>query len=109
MNTPAQINPGQLYQGRKPVRDPNYLKFIRLLPCIGCGLKKWRMEAMHTGAHGLGQKASDLDALPGCPDCHKELHKIGPVKFQEKHRIDFAHFRQMFNSFYETKLKGRAA
>jgi hypothetical protein len=65
--------------------------------------------SMHTGPHGIGQKASDLDALPGCPTCHRELHQIGPVAFQEKHRIDFANLRAMFQSFYQSKVKGRAA
>ena len=109
MNTPLQIRPGQLYQGSKPVRDRDYLKFIRLLPCIACGRKKWGMQAMHTGSHGIGQKASDLDALPGCPACHRELHEIGPVRFQLRHHLDFAALIQMFNSFYQTKMKGRAA
>jgi len=107
MNTPAQINPGHLYQGTKPVRDPQYLKFIRLLPCIGCG-KTWGSQAMHSGAHGLGQKASDLDTLPGCWKCHKEFDK-NPRQFAERHKLDIPALIQMFNSFYQTKIKGRAA
>jgi hypothetical protein len=107
---PVQFRPGPIYQKDVPVRDPKYLKFIRLLPCIACGKRKWGMQAMHIGPHGLGQKASDLDTLPGCPACHRELHQIGSVKFQEKHRLSFRDLIQMFNSFYQTKLlKGRAA
>jgi hypothetical protein len=104
MTEPLQIAPGPIYQRQEPVRDPAYLKFIRLLPCIACGKHRWHMEAMHTGPRGLGQKASDLDALPGCSKCHRELHAIGPVKFQELHRLDFAALRAMFRSFYQTKL-----
>ena len=109
MNTPQQIRPGPMYQGSKPVRDREYLKFIRLLPCVACGRRKWGMQAMHTGPHGIGQKASDLDALPGCPTCHRELHKIGPERFQFKHHLDFEALRTMFQHFYQTKMKGRAA
>lgn len=109
MNFPLQIRPGPLYQGNKPVRDPAYLRFIRLLPCIACGRQKWGMQAMHTGPHGIGQKASDLDALPGCLACHRELHQIGPEKFQLKHHLDFTALRTMFQHFYNENLKGRAA
>ncbi len=105
----SQIWTGPIYQRQKPVRDPLYLKMIRRLPCIGCGKFKWRIEAMHTGPHGLQQKASDLDTLPGCQDCHRELHRIGPVKFQEKHRVDFAVFRKKFNDFYFEKIKPQEA
>ena len=109
MSEAQQIRPGTLYQGKAPERDPNYLKFIRLCPCIACGLHRWGMQAMHTGSHGIGQKASDLDALPGCPACHRELQEIGPVKFQWKYHLDFEALRTMFNYFWQEKLKGRAA
>ncbi len=106
---PLRIASGPIYQREVPVRDAKYLAFIRMLPCVACGKKKWRMEAMHTGMHGLGQKASDLDALPGCHECHRELHKIGPVRFQFKYSVSFDDLRAKFNSFYQSKLKGRAA
>lgn len=61
---------------------------------------------MHTGPHGLGQKASDIDALPGCRKCHEELHRLGPVQFQLLHGIDFAQLRAIFQDMY-TKRYGR--
>jgi hypothetical protein len=109
VNHPTQLAPGPLYQRQERVKDPAYLRFLRLLPCVACGKHRWRMEAMHGGPRGLGTKASDLDALPGCHVCHRELHKLGPVAFQSKHRIDFAALRTMFQSFYRDKVKGRAA
>jgi hypothetical protein len=35
MNQPLQIRPGQIYQRSKPVRDPDYRRFIKRLPCVG--------------------------------------------------------------------------
>ena len=91
----------------RPVRDPKYLKFIRDFPCVGCGTTRRQRDAMHTGPHGLGQKASDLDALPGCRECHRQLHQIGPVKFQERHKITFADLIVMFQQFYRLQFPER--
>lgn len=105
MNTRAKRTPTTLRpeRGRKRrtkyarrVRDPKYLAFVRLWPCIACfravwmswadrdretlGLwaLQWNSEAMHTGPHGISQKASDSTALPGCRLHHHELdHGIG--------------------------------
>lgn len=94
------------YRPGTPERDWRYLKFIRQFPCVGCGSTRY-IEAMHTGSRGLGQKAADRDALPGCPKCHRTgleaLHKIGPLKFQEVHRIDFAELRTMFQRIYQER------
>ncbi len=87
--TPLQPRPGALYRRQEPVRDPAYLKYLRQLPCVTCGTSRRRREAAHIGAHGIGQKASDLDALPLCRECHstgaRSLHKLGPEKFWEAH------------------------
>ena len=104
-----QVQPAPLYRKSIPVRDPKYLKFIRLLPCIACGKVRYVRDAMHTGSHGLGQKASDLDALPGCRVHHRELHQIGPVKFQRKYRLDFKALAAKFNQFYFEKIQRRVA
>ncbi len=105
----SQLAPGRIYQRHVPIRDPLYLKMIRNLPCIACGKFKWRIEAMHTGPHGLGQKASDLDSLPGCHDCHRELHCIGPVAFQDKYKISFRALILKLNTFYREKIKPEEA
>ena len=107
MNTPQQIRPGQMYQGSKPVRDPNYLRFIKRFACVGCG-RTWWIDPMHTGPHAAGQKASDLDALPGCRVCHEEFDKC-QWKFANRHHLDIPALIQMFQHFYTEKLKGRAA
>ena len=102
-----QINPGPLYRPSVIVRDERYKAFLRGFPCVGCGTMRKAREAAHIGPHGLSQKASDLDCLPMCGECHRSgpqaLHKIGPVKFQEKRGIDFAALARIFRRFYRLK------
>jgi hypothetical protein len=49
-------------------------------------------EAAHTGAHGLGQKSSDLSAIPLCARYYRtgqdSYHKLGPRKFSESHGLN---------------------
>ena len=54
----------------KPRRDSKYLQWIRTLPCSVCGSTR-NIEAAHTGAHGLGQKAPDSSAIPLCITHHR--------------------------------------
>jgi hypothetical protein len=52
------------------------------------------VEAAHTGPHGLGQKSSDLSAIPLCQRHHRtgddSIHKLGPAVFQDVHEIRIA-------------------
>ena len=97
----SRLRPGPLYQGTKPTRDADYTRFIKRLPCVAC-LRTWCIDPAHTGPHGIGQKASDYDALPGCPECHRELHRLGPVRFQIGHGdIDFKEVIAMLHQFYQ--------
>jgi len=80
----------RMYRSIKPVRSTAYLKYVRSWPCIACGTVRRYRDAMHTGPHSLNCKASDLNCVPGCRVCHQELHKLGPVRFQLKHDLDFA-------------------
>ena len=107
MNSPQQIRPGPMYQGSKPVRDPAYKRFIKRLPCVAC-LRTWWIDPAHTGPHALRQKSSDLDCIPLCRKCHAEFDEC-QWRFAERHYLDIPALIQMFNSFYQTKLKGRAA
>jgi len=60
----------------KPWRSKAYLRWVRTLPCAGCGMGQ--SEAHHPIACGLGGtmggKASDVLAIPLCRVCHRELH-----------------------------------
>ena len=75
----------------KPVRNPEYLKWIRTLPCAVCRTRRG-VEAAHTGPHGLGQKSSDLSAIPLCARHHRtgqdSYHKLGPRRFAEAHQLN---------------------
>ncbi len=75
----------------KPRRNPRYLAWIRTQPCCVCGSTQ-RIEASHTGPHGIGQKSSDSSAIPLCAKHHRtgidSYHRLGPRKFSEKHDLD---------------------
>jgi len=84
-----------------PARDPEYLAWLRTLPCLICWPNLWRSgdvwrlhsvgwrpyvnrspldpglqesptEAAHTGPHGIAQKAPDHHAIPLCHFDHQE-------------------------------------
>ena len=91
---------------QKPVRDEAYLRFVRSLPSAVSG--RYGCDAAHTGPHGIGTKASDLSAIPLTRQEHRDLHKIGPRAFAEKHRLDVAALVARLNGAYRVK-QGRAA
>jgi hypothetical protein len=63
MSQPTEIRPGKIYRTHQPIRDDEYRRFIKSLPCVGC-LKTWWVDPAHTGPHGIGQKACDLTCIP---------------------------------------------
>ena len=75
----------------QPVRNAGYLQWIRTLPCAVCRTIR-AVEAAHTGPHGIGQKSSDLSAIPLCARHHRtgddSYHKLGPRKFGELHGLN---------------------
>jgi len=75
----------------KPRRNSRYLQWVRTLPCVVCRTTR-NIEAAHTGAHGLGQKAPDSTAIPLCAAHHRtgndSYHKLGPRRFAELHKLD---------------------
>jgi hypothetical protein len=77
--------------GMKPMRDRRYLAWIRTLPCVVCASTR-RIEASHTGPHGLGQKSPDSSAIPLCYRHHRtgsdSYHRLGPREFAKVHGVD---------------------
>src|ERR1035441_10089413 len=63
---------------RGPDRSPEYLAWIRTLPCAVCSRMRAGstvIEAAHTnvlGPKGMGQKTSDFSAIPLCSAHHRE-------------------------------------
>lgn len=107
MSEAQQIRPGMLYQGTKPVRDPEYRRFIKRLPCVVC-LKTWWIDPCHTGPHGVGQKSCDYTCIPLCRVHHQEFDQC-QWKFAWKHKLDIPALITMFRHFYDEKLKGGKA
>ncbi len=93
------------------MRDPKFLAFIRKLCCVICGSYRL-IEAAHFGAHGLGQKASDEDALPLCLRCHRtgphSYHVLGARRFIEFHQLNVEFHRAQIREVWK-RLKGRVA
>jgi hypothetical protein len=75
----------------KPARNPQYLRWIRTLPCSVCGSTRY-VEAAHTGPRGLGQKSPDASVIPLCARHHRTgpdaYHRLGPRRFSDVHRLD---------------------
>ena len=75
----------------KSQRSSRYLAWVRTHPCCVCGSTR-RIEASHTGPHGIGQKSPDTSAIPLCAKHHRtgndSYHRLGPRKFSEKHNLD---------------------
>jgi len=59
-------------QRRGPARSPEYLAWIRMLPCVVCSRVSGGatvIEAAHTnalGSRGMSQKTTDFSAIPLC-------------------------------------------
>ncbi len=110
IRTPYGIQSERLYRPSRPVRDVGYLKFIRSLPCACCDSRRG-IEAAHQGAHGMGQRSSDLSAIPLCQAHHrtgpKAYHKLGPVEFSEVHKLDVTALIVRLNNAYELIQEGR--
>lgn len=60
-------------------RSPEYLKWVRVQPCMGCGAYG-QHHAHHNIANRFSSaKASDAWTLPLCAACHTELHGNWPA------------------------------
>lgn len=91
----------------KPPRDPKFLSFLRQQPCACCGTRG-RVEAAHTGKHGLGSKASDYQAIPLCERCHRtdklSYHALGERIWSEARAVDLDRLRIRFQCAFLESL-----
>lgn len=116
-------------KGVWPVDDPEYLDWIRTLPCVvcfarRCGLERWleqirylwrgvcmnlnghHTQAAHVGAiRGHAQKCSDRETLPLCSEHHDrgqpEGHHVLGKRFWTFHGIDRDLILKALNCFYD--------
>lgn len=74
-------------------KDERHLALIRQLPCLRCGgpseAAHVRMaSAAHEKHSGIGEKPSDMWALPLCHEHHMEQHREGENEFWARLGID---------------------
>ncbi len=75
---------------RKRWQSPDYLSFVRKLPCSVCGLLPvdgGPNDAHHcigSGLGGMGTKAADWAVLPLCRPCHNDLHNCGAKVWEDR-------------------------
>lgn len=112
IQTPFGIRSERNYTPGKPERDPAYLRFIRTLPCACCESRRG-IEAAHQGPHGMGQRSSDLSAIPLCVLHHRtgpeSYHKLGPIAFAETHSLDISRLIVRLNAAYELIQRRKTA
>jgi len=91
MSGVTMMFPSTLRRHEKPQQNRGYLAHIRRQPCCVCGTTRG-VQAAHTGARGLGQKACARRAIPLCAGHHKtgndSYHALGPAKFAACHNLD---------------------
>ena len=104
---------------RGPTRSPEYLSWIRTLPCAVCQRQPTvflPIEAAHThalGPRGMGQKSSDFSAIPLCFWHHRgdddSYHGLGEKDFAALRGLDIPSLVQELNAaFCGRKGPGRA-
>ncbi len=91
----------------KPVRleDPDYLAWIRRLPCI---ISHCQAEASHIVPDGwgkMGSKVSDYRTVPMSRTIHREYHRIGRKRFESKYAIDLAEEQIRLMEIYISALR----
>lgn len=69
------------------LRDPEYLAYVRTLPCRACGLPPYTDFPSHAhhqppvGGSSIGLKCPDYRAVPLCGRCHCRYHQRGRLSF----------------------------
>ena len=90
-----------------PERDPDYLNYVRDLPCMICGVQH-RSQAHHLkdmGLCGISQKSPDWAAIPLCMECHLGIaHGTGFERALSWVPIPLVEFTKVCYSRYLAKL-----
>lgn len=77
-----------VYQKRPPIRDREYLEYIRGLPCAVCG-QHGPCVAHHVETGGMGIKTDDLKCIPVHElICHQKADRERPAMWQYRKALD---------------------
>lgn len=71
---------------KKVYRNRQYLNWVATLPCSNCGIVDETIVAHHligVSQGKMGGKASDLETMPLCYDCHTEIHLFASSRKQQ--------------------------
>jgi hypothetical protein len=105
---------------RGPERSPEYLAWIRTLPCAVCHRQPTfflPIEAAHThalGPRGMGQKSSDFSTIPLCFWHHRgdadSYHALGEKEFAAQRGLDIPKLVRGLNAAFSGRMgPGREA
>ncbi|MCK9494178.1 MAG: hypothetical protein M0R75_01600 [Dehalococcoidia bacterium] len=68
--------------------SPARVLWTRGCGCVVTGCRSTRIEVTHVRSRGAGGTADDTVAM--CRDHHRELHRVGTLVFEARHRLDLA-------------------
>ncbi len=95
-----------LIAGRQPVKDGEYLDFIRQQGCLICLEQDSRTEAAHVGLRGMRQKSGDRETIPLCADHHRlgwDSHHVLGKNFWKHHGLLREQVVKFYNDRFEEK------
>lgn len=107
------LSKGTKQETIKPDRDSKYITFVRLQPCIVCGIISPN-HAHHTETGGMGTKGSDYSCIPLCAVHHTSgtyaIHQIGNNNFEFHFNINLKEIqikllRKYIKELYEKKTQ----
>lgn len=85
---------------RGPLRDKDYLEFLRRQCCaLLCNCAGWT-EAAHGPVNGMCSKGPDNEAIPLCMRHHREQHHCGINEFQRRYHFDWAATAKRYHDQY---------
>lgn len=87
----------------KTYRSPQFLAFVRSLPCCVCGASA---VPHHTETGGVGLKGDDLSCVPLCHVCHTTVHQVGRDTFEDQLNVDIKRENVLVLRKYIEKLEG---
>lgn len=96
------LNTKPVRQREQPLRDKDYLDYLKEQPCIVTGLRAtmhMSIDPAHIGTWGRSIKSPDNEALPLKHDLHAHLaHQKGEISFY-RHNLDDVILREALRAY----------